>query len=223
MRRNTPIKQKQGHKQSSSVLALMTNYPSSSKLGVATSIDLGSSHDGNDRLQSKTVDGKRMIKLDPEIRFSPPGCWHTIPNFHAIERFIQVTTTFNATMMSIDCSSAADYFQLQCTGVESLRVKFREDMTDKNMSQSMAMNGARRFSRNVRSHEDDIPISSEYKAVGDPREEVLQEFGFRSPWPCCHVEVHFVSVTGQFIAVLKTEVYGESLPSGLSTPIDTQK
>lgn len=229
MRRNTPIKQ--AHKQSSSVLALMTNYPSTSHQNSHNSsrrIDdkyNTMSNDGEDEVVSKHVDGKQMIKLDPVISFLPLGSWKTYQNHHLPNRYFHISTSFNSTSLCIDSTSGADYFKLQCTGVVALKVLFREDLSEsQNMSQSMSQsNPSRRFSRNVRTHVDDISIQPKHKVCGDPGGETLQELAFRSPWPCCHVEVSFTGLGGQFISVLSVALYGETLPSGLSTPIDALK
>ena len=62
-------------------------------------------------------------------------------------------------------------------------------------------------------------VSCFFRVDGDPKEEILQDISFRSPWPCCYLEVNFTGQSGLFIAVLDVAVFGESLPSGLSTPI----
>lgn len=176
---------------------------------------------------SKFVDGKQMIKLEPELTFLPHGSWKEYPNSNLPKQYYHITTAFDTTSMRITCSSGADFFSVQCTGVTALKVMFRDDdmITGNNMSQSLNAE-KRRFSRNSRSHVDEISIPSHQKVLGgDPAEERLQEISFRSPWPCCHVEVLF---TGRergplFLSVLHVAVYGESLPSGLSTPIDMLK
>mmetsp|Transcript_735 Transcript_735/g.1256 ORF Transcript_735/g.1256 Transcript_735/m.1256 type:complete len:242 (-) Transcript_735:191-916(-) len=228
-RSNTPVKQKQGHKQSSSVLALMTNYPinTSSNNNDTThtnNIRYGKNAHGKsaDGVESRLMDGKLMIKLSPDIVFAPTGCWTRLSNPHSLNQYLYISTTFHPTTLSIDSSSGADFFKLQCTGVASLTVNYRDDAMKENTSQA-STSGSRRFSRNVRTHEEDIPIPSQHKAVGEPSEEILQEIGFRSPWPCCQVKVSFTGLEGQFISVLNVAVYGESLPSGLSTPIDAHK
>lgn len=229
-RSNTPVKQKQGHKQSSSVLALMTNYPinTSTNNKDAThknNIRYSKSAHGisSDSVESQMMDGKLMIKLAPDIVFTPMGCWTKLPNPHSSNKCLHISTTFHTKTLSIDSSSGADFFKLQCTGVASLTVNYRDDAMKENTSQASTIGGTRRFSRNVRTHEEVIPISSQYKAVGEPSEEALQDIGFRSPWPCCQVKVSFTGLDGLFISVLSVAVYGESLPSGLSTPIDAHK
>ena len=219
-RSNTPTKHKQGQKQSASVLALMTNY---STHEVSTRNE--KANDLDDKMISKNVDGKQMIKLDPTINFLPLGGWKEFPNNHIPNRTFHISTAFGTVSLCISCSSGADYFSLQCTGVTAVKVKFRDDtvVNDKSISQSIT-NNKRRFSRTARSHVEEISIPTQHKTIGgDPAEESLQEINFRSPWPCCESEVSFNGVDGMFIAVLGVVVHGESLPSGLSTPIDVLK
>jgi hypothetical protein len=220
-RSNTPSK-RQGPKQSASVLALITNYPSSNSLDTSTRNEKGS--DVEDKLVSRSIGGKKMIKLDPVISFLPLASWKEFPNTHIPTQYFHVSTAFCPTSLCIHCTSGADYFSLQCTGVSGLQVLFRDDLSESKLSHSTTTEKGRRFSRNARTHVDEISIPSQSKATGgDPCEERLQEVSFGSPWPCCHVEVSFTGLAGLFISVLSVAVYGESLPSGLSTPIDIMK
>lgn len=220
-RRLSTPSNKEGTKLSTSAFTLMSNYPPSSSMAYIEECSQRDSSwdDAESQMQkvSKNINGKQMIKLNPDILYLPAGSWKEYPNRHCCDQYIYVSTTFSPTSMNITSTSGADYFSLQCIGVTEVKALFH-DKVNQNDTQPQSINHPF-MKRDVRTHIENIDVPKNYKVVGDPYHETFQEISFRSPWPCCHLEVSFVGQSGLFVSILQVAIYGESLPSGLSTPI----
>jgi hypothetical protein len=153
----------------------------------------------NESTQSLNLcDEQKHIRLEHQVILNFPMLWSCRKNNYGRDYFIG--TCFDSSKIAVSCATGIDFVEVSVLGVNDCEVVFKD-----------TANG-------VNSRDELVRVS--------PVEHEMyncQKITFKTPYSCCHLDMSFSPVAGDFLCILEISVFSSSMPSSMSTPVDKSK